>query len=85
LLHAKTAVIDGVWSTVGSSNMDWRSYLHNHEVNAIILGAEFGAEMEQMFRADLEASRRMTREAWRGRPLSDRLKEWAARLWEYWL
>lgn len=85
LLHAKTAVIDGVWSTVGSSNMDWRSYLHNQEVNAIILGAEFGTQMEQMFAADVKASRAITREAWERRPLTDRFKEWTARMWEYWL
>ena len=42
LLHVKTAVIDGVWSTVGSTNLDWRSFLHNHEVNAVVLGTEFG-------------------------------------------
>jgi len=39
LLHAKTAVIDGVWSCVGSTNLDWRSFLHNDELNAVILGA----------------------------------------------
>ena len=37
MLHAKTAVVDGVWSTVGSSNLDWRSFLHNEEVIAIVL------------------------------------------------
>ncbi|MGO4304395.1 phospholipase D-like domain-containing protein [Cupriavidus sp. RAF12] len=38
LLHSKTAVIDGVWSTIGSINLDWRSFLHNEEVNAVVLG-----------------------------------------------
>lgn len=85
LLHAKTAVIDGVWSTVGSSNLDWRSFLHNTEVNAIVLGPRFGAQMEEMFARDLKASRHITREAWSQRPLSVRIKEWAARLWAYWL
>ena len=85
LLHAKTAVIDGVWSTVGSSNLDWRSFLHNAEVNAIVLGPRFGDQMEAMFRRDLQASKRITREAWAQRPLSVRMKEWAARLWAYWL
>ena len=46
LLHSKTAVIDGVWSTVGSTNLDWRSFLHNDEVNAVVLGPEFGAQMQ---------------------------------------
>ncbi len=85
LLHAKTAVVDGVWSTVGSSNLDWRSFLHNTEVNAIVLGPRFGEQMEAMFRRDLEASTRITLEAWQQRPLSVRMKEWAARVWEYWL
>jgi phosphatidylserine/phosphatidylglycerophosphate/cardiolipin synthase-like enzyme len=45
LLHSKTALIDGVWSTVGSTNLDWRSFLHNDEINAVILGQGFGAQM----------------------------------------
>jgi cardiolipin synthase len=56
LLHAKTAVVDGVWSTVGSTNLDWRSFLHNDEVNAVILGRGFAAQMEAMFAADEAAS-----------------------------
>ena len=43
ILHSKTALVDGVWATVGSTNLDWRSFLHNHELNAVVLGAEFGA------------------------------------------
>lgn len=39
VLHSKTASIDGVWSTIGSTNLDWRSFLHNDELNAVILGA----------------------------------------------
>lgn len=85
VLHSKTAVIDGVWSTVGSSNLDWRSFRHNDEVNAVILGPRFGSEMERMFARDLAASREITLDAWRQRPLGTRMKEWAARLWEYWL
>jgi len=38
ILHAKTVLIDGVWATVGSTNLDWRSFLHNHELNAVVLG-----------------------------------------------
>jgi len=81
LLHAKTALVDGVWSTVGSTNLDWRSFLHNDEVNAVVLGQEFGAQMRAMFDADLAASREITREAWEDRPIGDRLKEIAARAW----
>ena len=55
-MHSKTAVIDGVWSTVGSTNLDWRSFLDNDEINAVILGREFGQKMQAMFARDLEAS-----------------------------
>ena len=85
LLHSKTALIDGVWSTIGSTNLDWRSFLHNEEVNAVILGQEFGAQMQAMFEMDLASSNPITLEQWEQRSLSDRLKEMAARIWEYWL
>jgi len=85
LLHAKNVVIDGVWSTVGSSNMDWRSFLHNEELNAVILGEGFGNAMEAMFQRDLADSTAIDPESWARRPLSVRMKEWAARFWEYWL
>lgn len=85
LLHAKTVVVDGVWSTVGSTNMDWRSFLHNDELNAVVLGREFGAQMEEMFKDDLADSTLITREQWAKRPFSYRIKEQASRLWLYWL
>src|SRR5690606_3473421 len=72
LLHAKTVVVDGVWSTVGSSNMDWRSFALNHEINAVILGEEFGAQMQALFREDVAASRRIDRRQRERRPISDR-------------
>jgi len=85
LLHSKTALIDGVWSTVGSTNLDWRSFLHNQEVNAVILGQVFGAQMRATFETDRAASRTITLEQWQQRSLSDRLKETAAGIWKYWL
>jgi cardiolipin synthase len=81
LLHAKTALIDGVWSTIGSTNLDWRSFVHNQEINAVILGQDFGGKMQQMFEKDLTESKQVTLDAWRKRPVSVRLKEKAARLW----
>jgi len=85
LLHAKTAAIDGVWSTIGSTNLDWRSFLHNDEINAVVLGASFGVQMETMFEKDLAESDLITLERWRQRSLGQRIKERAARLWSYWL
>ncbi len=85
VLHAKTMVIDGVWSTVGSANMDRRSFQHNAEVNVIVLGDSFGKEMESAFRDDLKNSKVVTLEAWRDRPVVTRMKEWASKVWDYWL
>jgi cardiolipin synthase len=85
ILHSKTALIDGVWATVGSTNLDWRSFLHNHELNAVVLGAEFGVQLQAMFDRDLAASDAITLDQWERRPLHLRIKEQAARLWEYWL
>jgi cardiolipin synthase len=82
LLHAKTALIDGVWSTVGSTNLDWRSFLHNDEVNAVILGQEFGAQMQAMFESDLASSNAITLDIWHQRSILMRLQELAGRLWQ---
>ena len=85
VLHAKTAVIDGLWSTVGSSNLDYRSFLHNDEINAIIVGERFANQMERQFIEDLEDCRPISYEEWRSRPLLDRLKEFFSWTIEYWL
>jgi cardiolipin synthase len=85
LLHAKTAVIDGVWSTVGSTNVDWRSFVHNAEANLIVLGEDFGERMEALFARDLEHSVEISEERWRRRSAGVRFKEWLARRWEYFL
>ncbi len=85
MLHAKTAIIDGVWSTIGSTNMDLWSFLRNDEVNAIILGSDFGAEMETLFERDIAESNQIHLEQWKKRPFSERTKEWLARLLQYWL
>jgi cardiolipin synthase len=85
LLHSKTAVIDGVWSCVGSTNLDWRSFLDNDEVNAVILGREFAGQMQAMFNQDIAESERIDAAAWARRPILLRLKEWGASLIQRWL
>ena len=85
ILHAKTALIDGVWATVGSTNLDWRSFLHNFELNAVVLGTEFGSQVQAMFDRDLAASDPVLLGPWQKRPLDLRAKEWLSRLWAYWL
>jgi len=85
LLHAKTLVIDGIWATVGSTNMDFWSFSTNDEVNAVILSREFAMEMEKMFAADLAESGEIRREEWEKRPLLSKIREWAAYLFSRWL
>lgn len=85
LLHAKTAVVDKVWSTVGSTNMDFLSMLNNDEVNAVILNHEFAGEMEKMFVGDLANSRQIKWEEWKKRPLLSRVWEWFINLFVKWL
>lgn len=85
LLHAKTAVIDNVWSTVGSTNMDFLSLLNNDEVNAVILSKEFAAEMEKMFVNDLADSRQILWDEWKKRSLLPRVREWFVNLFVRWL
>ena len=81
LLHAKTALIDGVWSTVGSTNLDWRSFVNNQEINAVMLGQDFGVQMQKMFEQDLVSSKQITLQDWRKRSIGARIKERSARLW----
>ena len=80
LLHAKTLVIDGVWSTVGSTNMEWWSFSSNDEVNAVILSREFATEMEKMFAGDLAESDEIRWEDWKERPLLLKFWEWFSHL-----
>lgn len=85
LLHAKTAVVDQVWSTVGSTNLDLLSLLNNDEVNAVILGNDFAGEMEKMFANDLENSKQIKWEEWKKRPLLPRVRGWFVNLFGRWL
>jgi cardiolipin synthase len=85
ILHSKVALVDGVWATVGSTNLDWRSFLHNHELNAVVLGADFGAQVQALFERDMAGSDPVTLVHWRERGLAARAREVFARLWAYWL
>jgi cardiolipin synthase len=82
LLHAKTAVVDGVWSTVGSSNMDWRSWVDNSEANVVVLGDDFARVLETQFERDLAASRAIGAAEWSQRGARARLLEVLGRLAE---
>lgn len=75
ILHSKSAVIDGTWSTIGSFNMDYRSLRANLEVNVAVQDEGFGAVMEGSFRRDLEHCREVDAHEFKFRPLGQRLLE----------
>ncbi|MEW6585678.1 MAG: phospholipase D-like domain-containing protein [Nitrospirota bacterium] len=75
ILHAKTAVFDGIWSVIGSANLDFQSLRKNDEGNVGIIDEAFGKQMIDIFREDLEQSERITRENWRERPFMEKVKE----------
>lgn len=83
ILHAKTVVIDGAWATVGSSNMDWRSFLHNAEANVVTVNAELAARFEELFTSDMLESEELTLERWQQRGWRARASEWIARKLEF--
>ena len=85
VLHAKVAVIDGVWTTIGSSNLDHRSAVFNNEVDAIVLGRETGRTVEALLDRDAGRSDHVTLQAWRQRPFEERRREFFGRLFEWWL
>jgi cardiolipin synthase len=85
MMHVKSVSIDDVWTTIGSTNLDMRSFLHNDEINAVILGRDFATQMENIFAGDLKESEQILLEKWQRRSLLLRFKENAARLGEYWL
>jgi cardiolipin synthase len=75
LLHAKTMVIDSMWATVGSTNLDRRSFELNEELNVVVYNADIARRLERVFVQDLAESRPVTYEAWRRRGLVARMLE----------
>jgi cardiolipin synthase A/B len=76
VLHSKSAVIDGCWSTIGTYNLDWRSWRFNLEIVAAIEDPAFARTMEASFERDLEGASPVQLRHWRFRPLSQRVLEW---------
>jgi len=75
LLHSKTMVIDSVWATVGSTNLDRRSFELNEELNLVVYGADIARQLERVFMDDLEQSREVTYEQWKNRGIKGRILE----------
>jgi cardiolipin synthase len=79
ILHAKSLVADGHVSVVGSTNLDFRSFLFNAESDLLILDDNTAGNLERAFLQDLESSVEILRPEWRRRPLLHRLGDRAAR------
>jgi len=84
-LHSKSIVVDGVWSSIGSTNFDWRSFVHNDEISVCVIDQGFAQQMSRMFDADLAESKEITLAAWKKRGLRERLREWMWLPVQYWL
>ena len=75
LLHAKTMVIDGVWATIGSTNLDHRSFALNEELNVAVYDVKTAQRLEKIFEQDLANSRPVTYKKWSRRGLPSRVLE----------
>jgi len=75
LLHAKVMTVDGIWATIGSTNLDSRSFALNEELNAVVYHTSVVAKLEEVFAEDLKYSRRIEWDQWRRRGFFSQLLE----------
>jgi len=79
ILHSKSAVIDGVWSVIGSSNFDHRSVIFNDEVDAVTVGGDTAQALEALFERDFAKANKIDPAVWKNRPLLEKMREMIAR------
>jgi cardiolipin synthase len=75
MLHQKLMIVDGIWSTVGTTNFDNRSFALNDENNVAVYDRAFAAGLQQDFVNDLAVCRKLDYEGWRNRGAKARLME----------
>nr|MDP9478509.1 phospholipase D-like domain-containing protein [Actinomycetota bacterium] len=73
--HSKTATVDGLWSTIGSANIDRYSMLGNYELNVEVYSRRLAAQMERMFEVDKTNAQELTLAEWEQRPLPAKIAE----------
>jgi cardiolipin synthase A/B len=78
LMHAKTIVVDGVWSTIGSTNFDNRSFALNQEINLTVYDRGIAHRLEEIFQEDLKYSQQISYDQWRSRSIFERFLEFFA-------
>jgi cardiolipin synthase len=82
MVHTKSMIIDGLWSVVGSTNFDNRSFGLNDEVNLVVFDHSVAERLEEDFAGDVAASRAVSYAEWRRRSISERAHEWLGWLLE---
>jgi cardiolipin synthase len=73
MTHVKALIVDGLWSVIGTTNVDNRSFEHNDEVNVVVRDAKFASRMMVDLEADMARSREIVADGWRARPLWEKL------------
>jgi len=84
-LHSKSIVVDGIWSSIGSTNFDWRSFVHNDEISVCVIDPGFAHSMNEAFTRDLADSKQITLAAWKKRGFKERFRELIWSPVQYWL
>ena len=80
-VHAKTMIIDDVFSSIGTANLDYRSFSLNFEINALIYNKGINQQMRHFFEMDMKESEEVDYERWKQRGVTRRLQESFSRLW----
>ena len=80
ILHGKSSIIDGKWSTVGTLNLDYGSLLYNFEANIISKNTEFAAGLSVLFEEDLKVSKELNLPEWKRRSFMQKLGEFSTKL-----
>ena len=80
MYHCKVMIVDGLWTTVGSTNFDPRSFNLNDEANVNYHDRDFAQRQIEIFQEDLARSRQVTLQKWKDRPLAEKFWEHAASL-----
>jgi cardiolipin synthase len=73
MTHVKALMVDDLWSTIGTTNIDNRSFEHNDEVNVVIRDPAIAARLRSDFEADQSVSDEVTLDLWRSRSVIERL------------
>ncbi|MFL5527121.1 MAG: phospholipase D-like domain-containing protein, partial [Gemmatimonadaceae bacterium] len=78
MMHSKSMVVDGMWTSIGSMNFDNRSLSFNDESQLLALDRHVGAQMDSIFMNDIKWSKEMKLDEFKKRPLSEKVLEWGA-------